>query len=311
MRYVLEGSVRRVGETITINAQLISTETGAHVWADRFDGERSKLGELPVEAVSRLANSLGVELVKAEGLRTIRERPSNADAVDLAMQAEYKWNLPDSKANLNDAVTLAERALALDPQNVRALWVLACALVLRVWEHWSDDPAGDIARAEKTVDAALALQPDNPWVHYARGQVYAVKRQWRPAITEYEAAIALDPNNANAHARAGFNKKYLGRAEDGFAGVEAALRLNPRDPGNVPLWQFYTCTLHCFLGQWEQAIPWCEKSIAGNPQIWYLYALLAAADAWVGDDKEAKDAVAQLQKLYPGFTMQTWAGIAL
>ena len=98
VRYLLEGSVRRVGETITVNAQLISTETGAHVWADRFDGERSKLGELQVEVVSRLANSLGVELVKAEALRAMRERPSNPDAVDLAMQAEAKWNLPDSKA---------------------------------------------------------------------------------------------------------------------------------------------------------------------------------------------------------------------
>ena len=89
MRYVLEGSVRREGETITINAQLISTETGAHVWADRFEGERSKLGGLQVEAVSRLANSLGIELVKAEALRAMRERPSDPDAVDLAMQADY------------------------------------------------------------------------------------------------------------------------------------------------------------------------------------------------------------------------------
>ena len=69
MRYALEGSVRRVGETITINAQLVSTETGAHVWADRFEGERGKLGELQVEAVSRIANALGVQLVNAEALR--------------------------------------------------------------------------------------------------------------------------------------------------------------------------------------------------------------------------------------------------
>ena len=97
MRYLLEGSVRRVGETITVNAQLISTETGAHVWADRFDGERSKLGELQVEAVSRLARSLGVELVKAEALRAMRERPSNPDAVDLAMQADAKSSLPPAR----------------------------------------------------------------------------------------------------------------------------------------------------------------------------------------------------------------------
>jgi class 3 adenylate cyclase/TolB-like protein len=120
VRYVLEGSVRRAGETITLNAQLILTETGVQVWADRLEGERSKLGELQVEAVSRLANYLGYELVKAEALRSIRERPSNPDAVDLAMQAEAKLQLPDSKANLNEIVTLSERALALDPQNARA-----------------------------------------------------------------------------------------------------------------------------------------------------------------------------------------------
>ena len=97
MRYLLEGSVRRAGETITINAQLISTETGAHVWADRFEGERSKLGELQVEAVSRLARSLGVELVKAEALRAMRERPSNPDADDLAMQADAESILPPAR----------------------------------------------------------------------------------------------------------------------------------------------------------------------------------------------------------------------
>jgi adenylate cyclase len=224
------------------------------------------------------------------------------------MQAQAKWDLPDSKASFNEAIALAERALALDPQNVRAMYVLTAALQSRVWDHWSDDPDGDIARAGKTADAALALQPDNSWVHWAKGQVYAVNRQWRPAITEYEAAIALDPNNASAHALAGFRKLFLGRAEEGIAGVETALRLSPRDPG-VPWWQFYMCDLHAMLAHWDEAIPWCEKSITGQPQVFYPYVLLAAANAWAGHDKEAKEAAAELQKLYPGFTVQTWAGI--
>ena len=307
VRYLLEGSVRRLGETVEINAQLISTETGAHVWADRFEGERSKLGELQVEAVSRLANSLGVELVKAEALRAMREGPSNPDAVDLAMQADYKTNFPDSKANMNDQETLAERALALDPQNVRALMVLAEASVGRVIDRWSDDPASDIARAEKGIDAALALQPENSRAHFDKGQVYYVKRQFGPSIAENETASALDPNNANAHAFAGFLKVYLGRAEDGLAGLEAAFRLSPRDPG-VPYWQFFTCVIHSHLEHWDQAVEWCEKSIAGNPQVFYPYVFLAAANAWTGHDKEAKDAAAQLQKVYPGYTVQTWAG---
>ena len=104
VRYVLEGSVRRVGETITVNAQLISTETGAHVWADRFDGERSRLGELQVEVVSRLANSLGVELVKAEALRAARERPNNPDAVDLAMRGWASLNSGFAETNFDAAI---------------------------------------------------------------------------------------------------------------------------------------------------------------------------------------------------------------
>ena len=150
VRYVLEGSVRRVGENITVNAQLISTETGAHVWADRFEGERGKLGELQVEVVSRLANSLGVELVKAEALRSMRERPNNPDAVDLAMRARARSNSSgDSKSAVSDVIDLGARAIALDPQNERAMVDVANALTDRVENLWSDDPAGDLARAEK------------------------------------------------------------------------------------------------------------------------------------------------------------------
>jgi TolB-like protein/class 3 adenylate cyclase/Tfp pilus assembly protein PilF len=233
VRYLLEGSVRRVGETITINAQLISTETGAHVWADRFESERAKLGELQVEAVARLANALGVELVRAEALRATRERPSNPDAADLAMQAEAKYRLPETKANVDDAVALFDRALALDPQNPRALTELARSLYDRVLQQWSDDPAADIARGDKAVDAALAIQPDSSMAHYANSAGFVAKRQWRPAFAEVQEAIKYDRNNAKAYAWAGFLKMMLGRSEDGFEGVETAFRLSPLDANSA------------------------------------------------------------------------------
>ena len=310
VRYVLEGSVRRLGEKVEVNAQLVSTETGAHVWADRFEGERSKLGELQLDVVSRLANSLGVELVKAEALRAARERPSNPDAVDLAMQAEVKEHSysSDRKATINEAVALSERALALDPQNVRALTVLANALLDREGDHYSDDPAGDIARAEKAIDAALALQPDSSSAHLAKSNLYFEKRQWGPSIAEAETAVAENPNNAMAYANAGFNRLFLGRSEEGFKSVETAFRLSPRDP-DVWLWQFYMCHLHAYLSHWEQAIPWCDKAAAGDPQFFITYLLLTAANSWAGHDNEAREAAAQLQKVYPGFTVQGWTSI--
>ena len=148
----------------------ISTETGAHVWADRFEGERGKLGELQVEVVSRLANSLGVELVKAEALRSMRERPNNPDAVDLAMRARARSILKRRQQAINsDVIDLYERALALDPQNERAMVGLAYRFERSARSNlWSEDPAGDMARADKLADSALALQPDDAWAHMVK-----------------------------------------------------------------------------------------------------------------------------------------------
>jgi class 3 adenylate cyclase/TolB-like protein/Tfp pilus assembly protein PilF len=306
VRYVLEGSVQRSGEKVEVNAQLISTETGAHVWADRFEGERNKLGDLQVEFVSRLANSLRVELVKAEALRTEREQSDNPGSADLAMRGMAVWYGSWSKSSVNGAIVLFERALALDAQNFSALRGLAAALNTRVALNYSEDPASDTARAEKTIDAALALQPNNSSAHESKGFVYAAKRQWPAAIAEFEKAVVLDQNNASAHAAAGFFKMYVGRAEDGIAGVETALRLSPRDPV-ANLWQFWMCYLYNSLAQWEQAIDWCNKSIVSDAQFWFPYVGLAAAKAAAGHDKEAKDAVAELLKLHPGYTVQDFA----
>jgi adenylate cyclase len=201
---------------------------------------------------------------------------------------------------------LFERALSLDAHNVRALIGLAGAITWRVNQFWSDDPAGDIERAEKTIDEALALQPFNSSAHGWKSLILYAKRQWGPAIAEAETAIAQDPNNAGAYANAGFFKMFLGHAEDGFAGLETALRLSPRDP-LVPNWQSMMCHLHANLAQWEQAIEWGNKSIAGNPRNVYALVVLAAANAWAGRENEAKEAVAQLQKLYPGITVRAFA----
>jgi adenylate cyclase len=217
-------------------------------------------------------------------------------------------NSNSDKAAWHDAATLFERALVLDPQNVSAMIGLTETLTSRLMANWSDDRAGDIARAEETIDRALVLQPHNSWAHSQKGYVFHAKGQLKPAIAEAEAATAEDPNNADAYAIASYRKSFLGRSEDGFAGVESALRLSPRDP-LAPIWQYFKCRLHANLAQWDQAIEWCSKSAAANPRYWLPFMGLAAANAWAGHMREAQDAAAQLQKVYPGFTVQTLLGI--
>ena len=191
---------------------------------------------------------------------------------------------------------------------MRALTVLAGASLDLVNDQLSEDPAGDIARAEKAIDAALALQPESSSAHHVKGFLYFAKQQWGPMVTEAETAIALDPNNANPHELVGVGKMFLGHSRGRLRRRRNRASFKPAGSARS-LVAILDVRLPQGSPQWEQAIPWCDKAVAGLPQAFIPLLFLASANAWAGHDKEAKDAAAQLQKVYPGFTVQTWAGI--
>jgi adenylate cyclase len=307
VRYLLEGSVRRIGEKIEINGQLISTETGAHVWADRFDGERSKLGQLQVEVVARLANSLGVELVKAKALRAARERPSNPDAADLAMQGWARLNSGFNRANFDAAIGYFERALQVDPELTRAQLGLAWGLVDRVFSFRAGNESVDLPHADTLVTSAVSQEPNSPWAHFVKADLLTFgKKQFNDALSELDVAIDNDRNFARAYAYRGLIRIFIGQANDAIAELETALRLSPRDPlRNV--WEFRICHAYAHMGEWDKAIDWCQKSVATDARFWIPYLDLAAAYGWLGRGAEAKAAVASLHKLMPGYTVQQWA----
>jgi TolB-like protein/Flp pilus assembly protein TadD len=301
VRYLLEGSVRRDSDTVEVNAQLISTETGAHVWADRFNDEIGKLGKLQFEVVARLAHSLKVELVRAEGLRALRERPNNPEAPDLNLRAASMLLSNNvNKSTYNEAIRLSERALALDAQNVSAMTNLAIALVLRAENSLSENSTADMARADKLIKTALSLQPDYTWAHWTNGYLLSLQHQWEPALEESEMAIEDDTSNAKAYAQAGIDKFHLGRSADSVADIETAFRLSPHD-NEAHEWQAFLCYGLASAAQWEKAIEQCERAVAVVPEGWnyrkYVLGDLAAAYAWTGHSEEAKNTLAKLAKL--------------
>jgi TolB-like protein/class 3 adenylate cyclase/tetratricopeptide (TPR) repeat protein len=307
VRYVLEGSVRRVGETISVNAQLISTETGAHVWADRFDGERSKLGQLQVDFVARLANSLGVELVKAENLRAMRERPNNPNAVDLLLRGWADWEKGFTTANVNEAIGDFERALQLDPDYTNAKIALAEGLAERLIIKGGNE-AEDLPRAETLVTSALSEEPESAIAHFVKANLAFARGQFNDMLSELDVAIEIDRNYAVAYNQRGVAHTFLGRAKEAIPEIETALRLSPREPSRNA-WEFNICNAYSIMAEWEKAVEWCQKSIATNAGHFPPYIDLAAAHAWLGHDAEAKAAVAGLLKLKPGFTVQQLASI--
>jgi len=192
--------VRRAGETIAVNAQLVSTETGTDIWADRLEGERSRLGELQVEFVSRLANALNVQLVQAASLRAMRERPNNPDALDNAMRAWAAVNAGLTLENLNKAITYFDEALRLDPNLPQALSGKAHAQLLRLFDFRSGDWTEVLLDADQAADRVLAAQPNNAMAHFVKALVLGGRGQYDAALASANAAIAIDRNFAHAYA---------------------------------------------------------------------------------------------------------------
>jgi TolB-like protein len=187
VRYVLEGSVRRSGSQLRISAQLIDAATDAHLWTERFDRDSGDLFALQDEITSQLANALGVELIAAEAARPT-EHP---DALDYILRGRAAWNKGPTRDNYAQAISLFERALALDPRSVDAQSWLASALATRVLGGMTDSAAADLARAEGLNGQVLAASPRSAYAHYVKGRVLRAQNRWEEAVPEYETAVAL------------------------------------------------------------------------------------------------------------------------
>jgi adenylate cyclase len=302
VRYVLEGSVRRMGGTVRVNAQLIDAGTGAHLWAEQMDVDQSTLAlQNNFGIANRLARMLSVELVNVEGRRALRADP---DAVDLTMRGWAVLNGGPNKEDVQRSVALFEDALRIDPDNGQARVGLAQALTL-VYRNRSDpEPAKVLARADEAASRAIAAAPNNAHAHYVKAEVLGLSNRFDAALATYDRAIALDHNHAAAYVGRARNLNVIGRAAEALAPVERAIRLSPRDP-ELYVWYFVLCHTNTHLARDAQAIDWCLKSIATGKTFWFAYVDLASAYAWRGQQAEAAAAVAELLKRRPGYTVQT------
>ena len=302
VRYVLEGSVRRMGDTVRVNAQLLDAGTGAHLWVEQMDVDQSTLAlQDNFGIASRLARMLSVELVNVEGRRAPRADP---DAVDLTMRGWSVLNGGPNKEDVQRSVGLFEDALRIDPENSQARVGLAQALIVVYRNRWDPEPAKVLARADEAATRAIVAAPNYAHAHYVKAEVLGLSNRFDAALAAYDRAIALDRNHAAAYVGRARNLNVIGRAADALAPVEKAIRLSPRDP-DLYVWYFVLCHANTHLARDAQAIEWCLKSLATGKTFYFAYVDLASAYAWRGQNAEAAAAVAELLKLRPGFTVQT------
>jgi len=292
VRYLLEGSVRRSGQQVRVNAQLIDAETDAHVWAERFEREIGDPLGVQSEITGRIANSLNLELVDVEVARPT----ANPDALDYILRGRAALHKPRTRDNRTEAIGLFERALALDPHSAEAQSYLAGTLVSRALNNMAGSAAADIARAEGLVGQALATSPRSPIAHTTKGLLLRVQRRCEGAIPEFETVLSSDRNSVVALTNLGWCKLLTGSIEEAIPAQEQAIRLSPRDP-LIGVWYGWIGQADLLQSRTDEAIVWFEKARGADPALAYDHANLAAAYALKGESEGAADELAEARRL--------------
>jgi TolB-like protein/DNA-binding winged helix-turn-helix (wHTH) protein/tetratricopeptide (TPR) repeat protein len=309
VRYVVEGSVRRIGSTLRINTRLISTASGAEIWTYRFDQDVKDLAAGQGEIVARLRGSLGAKVIDSEVARRTLEHPKNPTAFDLYLRARSLWLTPVSQGRNAEQQALLERALQLQPDFVRAKLELAEVLMDRAAPLGLGLSGDTLDRAQRLVAEAAALQPESNQVLWMRAYLLRIHQRWPEAIEGFQRLVEAYPNDSGGTFMLGLCMALSGHAEEAIPVIERSIRLNPRFPN---IWTRYGMLGYALvmLGRDEESIEWTRRALAADSENTplvrhYQYRRLAVAYARTGRIEEARAALADANRLWPYGTLRS------
>jgi adenylate cyclase len=297
IRYALEGSVQVAGPLARVSAQLIDVESGAHLWADRFDANHSDRLQMQDYVITRLARALQIELMRVESGRIAHDVLTKPGAEELSLRGEAIFSrYGPSRAEAEEAFTLCERALEINHDDVRALSILTEKYATRVTGMQSTNRSADIAMAEQYASRALALDPNSYHAHHARARVLIAQKRAEEALIEAEHSLRLNPSFIPTYLDLCQANLMLGFGEKTIEHAATAMRLSPPDPY---LYVFYAQEGlgHIMLGQDALAVASLRRAVANNPYFPSPFAYLTAALALSGQDDEARSVLKQYLSL--------------
>jgi TolB-like protein/DNA-binding winged helix-turn-helix (wHTH) protein/Tfp pilus assembly protein PilF len=298
VRYVLEGSVRRMENRVEVNAQLVDAESATHVWADRFETDRRDIAEAQSEIIGRLARTLNLELLAAADRSIEQEKNQDPSANDLIMRGWNIWFQPFSAERNMAAERALERALQIDPRSIDAKVGIATIAVVNSGAMLNYFPAQERARAERLLVEVTEQDPQNSRAHEVLGMLRRIQNRLEESLTEYETAIALDQNDANAFLGLGETLTYLGRPAEAIPSIERAVRLDPRDP-NIAFDNAALGICHLLLGHVDRAVDLLRRARTDNTRVFFFRLYLAGALGLRGDLEEARATLTEAIRLNP------------
>ncbi|MEW6114845.1 MAG: tetratricopeptide repeat protein, partial [Thermodesulfobacteriota bacterium] len=305
VRYVLEGSVRKEKDRVRITVQLIDAQTGGHVWSDRYNRDLKDIFALQDEVTLAVMRALRVKLTDGEQAALWQRKglTNNLEAYEKYLQGR-EYSIQVTKAATVKARQLYEEAIGLDPRFAMAYAKLAYTHAIDAIWGWSEDPRESGRKAYEIANKALSLDDSLDTPHYMLGMIYLNMRQYDKAIAEAEKGVELNPNGHEALGLLGWFLNCAGRPAEAVTLLERAMRLNPMPPA---IYYGFLGTSHMLMHRYEKATAILEKGVQVQPDNSPCLLYLAAAYSMAGRQEEARKTAAELLRINPKFSVETFA----
>jgi adenylate cyclase len=303
VQYVLEGSVRKVGDRVRITAQLIDAVRGYHLWAERYDRVLKDIFLIQDEITLKILTALQVKLGEGEQARLYAKGTHNVEAYLKLAQASGYFLRFDRGSNVLARQT-CEEVISMEPKWETPYGLLGWTHWADVWGGWSDSPEQSVQKAFQFAQKAISVNESFP-AHGLLCFLYAMIRQHEKALEEGEKSIALAPNSADAHAWYAFAQLVAGHPAKATQLVEKALRLNPFPQS----WYFMLlATIYRYVGRYDDAISVFKKALSMEPSNLFGAIGLTGVYALSGREEEAKAQAEEILRMDPAFSLESFLG---
>jgi adenylate cyclase len=305
VRYVLEGSVRKAGNRVRVTGQLIDAESGAHIWADRFDRDLTDIFAVQDELTQEIIAALKVKLTPEKKDRLVRKSTIDVEAYNFFLRGREQALLQTKSSNAQARILL-ERAIAINPDFAAAHAYVAFTR-LNDYMIGKDDAAEKSLRTGlETAKRAVAMDDDDPYAHFVLSLAMVLHREYDGGLAEVRRCLALAPNSAEGHLQLASLRYYCGDPSGSIETLNAYMGLDPLYPG-VAL--YFLAQAQHSLGQFDAAVTTLKRRLERDANSETAYALLASCYGHLGQTDESRSAWAEVMRIAPDFSVERRWGI--
>jgi tetratricopeptide (TPR) repeat protein len=309
VRYILEGSVRKEGNRVRIMPQLIDALTGAHLWAERFEGSIESIFDLQDQLTESVVGAIAPKVQRAEVERARRKPTESLDAYDYFLRGVASFNLLTKEGN-EQAIPLFKKAIDLDPQYASAYGMAAWCYVRRKGWRWIIEPARETAEALRLARRAVDLGHDDALALSTGGFTLAyIGDELEEGATFIDCAISISPNFASALVFSGWTRIYLGEHDTAIEHFLRSIRLSPLDPFIFSSQHAGIAFAHMLSGRHEEAASWARLALRKQPKYIFTNVVSAATEALCGRIENARTAMQCVRELDPTLRIANLHGL--